>query len=152
VKCDPRPEVDAILGFERFGLVSYTSQTRVSTFIDYLEQGKICGTKCKECGCVQFPPRSHCVRCFSTNFEWKELAGDCELITYTKVDAAPSKFKDEAPYLLGIAEFPEGSKVFARIEKEILENELGVGMKLKLSVTKLANGNLSYLLRRSSSP
>ncbi len=138
------------MGFERFGLVSFTSQTRVSKFIDYLEQAKIYGTECKECGCIQFPPRAHCVRCFSTNFEWKELAGDCALITYTKVDAAPSTFKDQAPYLLGLAEFPEGPKVFAWIEKETPEDQLGVGMKLKLRVTKLANGNLSYLLGKPS--
>ncbi len=138
------------MGFEKFGWVSYTSQTRMSKFIDYLEEGKIYGTECKECGCVQFPPRAHCVRCFSSNFEWKELSGDCTLITYTKVDAAPSMFKDQAPYLLGLAEFPEGPKVFAWIEKEIPEDQLGAGMKLKLKVTKLTNGNLTYLLARPS--
>ncbi len=138
------------MGFEKFGWISYTSQTRMSKFIGYLEEGKIYGTECKECGCVQFPPRAHCVRCLSSNFEWKELSGDCALITYTKVDAAPSMFKDQAPYLLGLAEFSEGPKVFAWIEKEIPEDQLGAGMKLKLKVTKLTNGNLTYLLAKPS--
>ncbi|MGD0175977.1 MAG: Zn-ribbon domain-containing OB-fold protein [Candidatus Bathyarchaeia archaeon] len=134
------------MGFERFGWVSYASQTRISKFVDYLQEGKIYGTKCKECGCVQFPPRAHCVRCLSSSFEWKELAGDCVLITYTKVEAAPSMFKEQAPYLLGLAELPEGPKVFAWIDKTVPEDRINIGMKLKLNPTKLANGNLCYAL------
>lgn len=101
-----------------------------------------------ECGYVQFPPRAHCVRCLSNNFEWKELSGGCVLITYTKVDATPSMFKGLAPYLLGLAEFPEGPKVFAWIDKTIPEDQIGIGMKLKLKATTLVNGNLSYSLTK----
>lgn len=134
------------MGFERFGWISYASQTRISKFVDYLQEGKIYGTECKECGCVQFPPRAHCVRCLSSSFEWKELAGDCVLITYTKVETTPSMFKEQAPYLLGLAELPEGPKVFAWIDKTVPEDRINIGMKLKLNPTKLANGNLCYAL------
>ncbi len=136
------------MGFEKFGWVSYTSQTRISKFVDYLMEGKIVGTKCNECGLVQFPPRAHCVRCLSSSFEWKEFSGDCGLITYTKVDAAPSMFQDQAPYMLGLAEFPEGPKVFAWIDKGITEDQVALGMKLKLKAVKLSNGNASYLLTK----
>jgi len=136
------------LGFEKFGWVSYTSQTRISKFIDYLQEGKILGTQCKECGSVQFPPRAHCVKCFSSNFEWIELTGNCVLITYTKVDATPSMFKDQAPYVLGLAELSEGPKVFAWIDKTIPDNQINIGMKLKLQTRNLANGNLCYTLTK----
>jgi len=136
------------MGFEKFGWVSYASQTRVSKFIDYLQDGKICGTKCKECGCLQFPPRAHCIRCLSNDFEWKELSGDCVLITYTRVDASPATFKDQAPYLLGLAEFSEGPKVFAWVDNRIPEEQITPGMKMKLKASKLPNGNLSYLLTK----
>ncbi len=136
------------MGFEKFGWVSYASQTRISKFIGYLEDGKICGTKCKECGYVQFPPRAHCVKCLSNSFEWKELSGDCVLITYTKVDSTPSMFKEQAPYILGLAEFSEGPKVFAWIDRTIPDDQVGVGMKLKLNPTKLTNGNLCYTLTK----
>lgn len=72
------------------------------------------------------------------------------LITYTKVDATPSMFKDQAPYLLGLAEFPEGPKVFSWIDKTIPEDQISIGMKLKLNATKLVNGNLSYVLAKPS--
>lgn len=134
------------MGFERFGWISYAGQTRVSKFIDYLQAGEIYGTECEECGCVQFPPRAHCAKCLSTSFDWKKLSGDCALITYTKVDAAPSMFKEQAPYLLGLAQLAEGPKVLAWIDKATPEDKIRVGMKMKLTPTKLSNGNLSYIL------
>lgn len=136
------------VGFEKFGWVSYTTDTRVSKFVNYLQEGKIYATKCNECGLVAFPPRAHCVRCLSSNFEWKELSGDCALITYTKVDAAPSMFKDQAPYTLGLAEFTEGPKVFAWIDKTIPEDQIAIGMKLKLIATTLPSSRVSYVFTK----
>ncbi len=136
------------MGFEKFGLISYTSQTRVSKFIDYLAEGKIYGTVCRECGYVQFPPRAHCTRCFSSSWDWKQLSGGSTLVTYSKVEAAPAMFKDQAPYILGLAEFAEGPKVLAWIDKTIPETEIAAGMKLELTVVKLANRNLTYQLTK----
>jgi len=116
--------------------------------MDYLQEGKIYGTQCKECGCVQFPPRAHCVRCLSNSFEWKKLAEESVLIPYTKVDATPSMFKDQSPYFLGLAELSDGPKVFAWIDKTIPEDQVNIGMKLKLNPTKLTNGNLCYTLTK----
>jgi uncharacterized OB-fold protein len=139
------------MGFEKFGFVSCVSQTRISKFAEYLEVGKIQGTKCLDCGCVEFPPRAYCRRCLSDKWEWVPLSGDCNLVTYTKVEAAPAAFKEEAPYLLGLAEFLEGSKVFAWIDRSISESDVKVGMRLKLKPLKLANGNFAYLLSRANS-
>ncbi|MCK7504752.1 MAG: hypothetical protein MZV70_12145 [Desulfobacterales bacterium] len=38
--------------FKKFGTVSFTSLTKTNDFIDYLEKGKIAGTRCKDCGRV----------------------------------------------------------------------------------------------------
>jgi len=134
------------MGFESFGWVSYAGQSRVGQFIDYLKDGKICATKCQECGALQFPPRAHCVRCLSTNFSWSNLSGNCALMTYTKVDAAPAAFKDQAPYMLGLAELVEGPKIFAWIDKAVNENRIALGMKMRVKPKRLSNGNWSYAL------
>jgi uncharacterized OB-fold protein len=139
------------MGFEKFGWISYVSQTRVAKFVDFLEEGKIFGSKCKECGLLEFPPRAHCSRCLSNSFEWKQLSGECVLITYTKVDATPAAFKDQAPYFLGLAEFSDGPKVFAWIDKLIPDDQVAIGMKMQLKATKLTNGTLSYMLTKPSS-
>ena len=134
------------LGFEKFGLVSYVSQTRVSEFVKYLEAGKIYGTKCVECGHVEFPPRAYCSRCLSDKYEWIALSGDCKLLTFTKVEAAPAAFQDEAPYIVGLAEFSEGPKVLAWIDRAVPESDAKAGVKLRLKPMKLENGQLSYVL------
>ena len=139
------------MGFEKFGWVSYVRDTRLAEFVDYLQEGIICGTKCSECGSIQFPPRAHCPRCLSSNFEWKELSGECVLITHTNLQAAPSMFEDRAPYLLGLAELSEGPKVFAWIEKTIPEAQVTIGMKLRLKATTLSNGHLAYVLNPAES-
>ena len=136
-------------GFEKFGFVSFASQTRVAKFVDYLQDGNIYGTKCKECGCLQFPPKAHCTRCLSSDFGWKELSGDCTLITFTKVEAPSAAFKELAPYVLGLASSSEGPKFFAWIDKSISEGQITIGMKLKLKTSKLPNGNLSYILSKA---
>ncbi len=74
------------------------------------------------------------------------------MITFTKVEAAPASFKEQAPYLLGLAEFSEGPKVLAWIDLRIPEKNLKAGTKLKLKPTKLGNGNLSYLLTSPNLP
>jgi uncharacterized OB-fold protein len=132
------------MGFEKFGWISYAKETRVSRFVDYLQEGEIYGTECKECGFVQFPPRAHCAKCLASSFEWKKLSGDGILITYTKVYAAPSIFKEQAPYFLGLAQLAEGPRAFAWIDKTVPEDLVRMGMKLKLRPAKLPNGNLYY--------
>ena len=134
------------MGFEKFGWVPFLSQTRVAKFVDFLQEGKVYGTKCKECGALQFPPRAHCLRCLSSNFEWSHLSGNCTLITYTKVDATPAAFKEQAPYILGLAELTEGPKVFGWIDKSVAEDHISLGMKMRLRTIRLSNGNWTYVL------
>ena len=56
--------------FEKFGTVSFTSQSKVNDFIDFLEQGKVSATRCKTCNLDFFPPRAHCPQCLGNDIEW----------------------------------------------------------------------------------
>jgi uncharacterized OB-fold protein len=67
-------------------------------------------------------------------------------MTYTKVDAAPAAFKDQAPYTLGLAELAEGPKIFAWIDKAVNENRIALGMKMRVKPKQLSNGNWTYVL------
>lgn len=140
------------MGFEKFGWVPYVSQTRVAKFTEFLQAGKIYGSKCGECGLIQFPPRAHCVRCLSSNFEWHQLSGDCTLITHTKVEATPSAFQEQGPYSLGLAELAEGPKIFAWLDKSLTEDHISLGMKMHLKILQLPNGNWTYVLSESITP
>jgi uncharacterized OB-fold protein len=135
------------MGFEKFGVVSFTSDAKVSPFVDYLEKGKFMTTRCKQCGKTYFPPKADCPKCLSSDVEWLEINSIGTLQTFTVVLYGPTGFEDDAPYTLGIAEFDEGVRILGRVSKAISPVDIKVGMKVKLTPVKLANGHFIYEMR-----
>jgi len=136
------------MGFERFGTVSFVSQAKVSKFVDYLDEGKIMGTKCKSCGAKYFPPRNDCAQCLSSDVEWFEITGPGKLLTYSKLMYAPSGFEGDLPYRICVVEYPDGIKVFGRISSAIPDEELSIGMELVAAPVKLSGNKVSYEFQR----
>jgi len=135
------------MSFGRFGKVSYVAETKLQDFMKYLEKGKIMASKCKNCNRIYFPPRADC-DCLKGQPEWIELSGNCKLITYTTVHFAPASFRYDVPYVLGVAQFSEGPTVFAPLSKDIKQEEIKVGMQLKLVPLKLTGDKIIYELRK----
>lgn len=132
------------MGFETFGRVSFTADTKAAAFIDYLAQGKVMATRCKSCGTVYFPPRMDCASCLKSEVEWVEAPSTGELVTYSVVRYEPTGFEGDAPYTIAVGDFGNGIKIFSRLSKDIKEADIKVGMKLKLAVLKLPGDRLSY--------
>lgn len=135
------------MSFGRFGKVSYVAETKLQDFMKYLEQGKIMASKCKKCNRIYFPPRADC-DCMSGQPEWIELSGNCKLVTYTVVHFAPASFRYDVPYVLAVAQFEEGPTVFAPLSKEIKQEEIKIGMQLKLTPVILEGDKVIYELRK----
>jgi uncharacterized OB-fold protein len=133
------------MGFEKFGKVNYAAETKVKDFVGFLENGKIEGTQCRVCKKFYFPPRMDCNNCLATdNMNWKEIDNEWTLVTYTTAHFAPTGFESDTPYILAIAESVEGFKVLARLSKEISQNQVKPGMKLKLVPVKLPQEKTVY--------
>ena len=133
------------MGFEKFGKVNYTAETKVKDFVSRLDKGKIEATQCKVCKKVYFPPRMDCNNCLSTDqMNWKEIANDWTLLTYTKAHFAPTGFEEDTPYILVIAESKEGLKTLARLSKDADETKVAVGVKLQLVPVKLPHEKTAY--------
>ena len=134
--------------FNKFGTVSFTSITKINDFIDYLDKGKVMGTKCKDCGLVFFPPRADCYHCLTSNVEWFEVSGTGKLVTYSKLQYGPVGFEGDLPYTIALVDCG-AYKVFGRIAGDIPDNEIKVGMPMKVVANKLPNGQLNYVFRRA---
>jgi uncharacterized OB-fold protein len=132
--------------FKRFGTVSFTSITKVNDFIDYLEDGKVMGTKCNDCGRVFFPPRADCFQCLASNVDWFEVSGTGKLITFSKLEYAPVGFGDDLPYAIAVLDYGE-FKIFGRIASDLSEDEIKVGMEMKTVANKLPNGQMNYVFQ-----
>lgn len=52
-------------------------------FLAGLQEGKLLGVKCGECGKVYVPPQQLCSKCFKEIGEWTELSGEGEVVNYT---------------------------------------------------------------------
>ena len=137
------------MSFGKFGKIGYVSETKVADFVKYLEEGKIMATKCSKCGRLYFPPRADCPEDLTTDMTWQRLSGKCKLLTYTTAHFAPTGFQDDLPYTIGLAEDREGVKVYALLSKDINENEIRIGMDLQLTPLRLANGRITYELKKA---
>ncbi|NIR15464.1 MAG: Zn-ribbon domain-containing OB-fold protein, partial [Desulfobacterales bacterium] len=92
-------------GFEKFGLVSHTKESKAVDFVTYLEEGKVMGTRCKRCGTKYFPPQVDCPSCVISDVAWFEIKGNGKLLSYSVVNYGPLGFEDKAPYALALSEF-----------------------------------------------
>ena len=126
--------------FKKFGTVSFTSITKVNDFISYLEDGKVMGSRCKECGLFFFPPRADCHQCLSSNMEWVEVSGKGKLVTYSKLEFAPIGFGDDLPYAIAVLDYGD-YKVFGRISSDVPEGEIKVGMEMTTKATPFPTGS-----------
>ncbi len=130
--------------FKKFGTVSFTAITKTNDFINYLEEGKVMGTRCKDCGATFFPPRSDCSSCLKSNMEWFEVTGTGKLVSFSELKYGPVGFEDDLPYTIALVDYGD-YKVFGRISKDIPYEDLEVGMGLKTKSNTLPNGQLNYV-------
>jgi uncharacterized OB-fold protein len=132
--------------FKKFGTVSFTAVSRVNEFIDFLEKGRVAGTRCPSCGTAFFPPRADCARCLVDDMEWFEVQRPGRLVTYSRLQFAPEGFQEDVPYSIALLDFGD-FKMFGRIAPEVPEDALELGMEMVPAVRSLPNGQLTYEFR-----
>ena len=137
------------MGIDRFGKVSFTSETKADAFVTYLEQGKVMATRCRKCGTGYFPPKMDCPRCLDSEVEWFEVAGKGRLLTYSVVDYGPTGFEDDVPYILALAGFGDELQLFGRLSRDIEVIDIEIGMELKAVPLKLPGDRIAYEFQRA---
>ncbi len=118
--------------FKWFGKVNFSPYTKVSAFAQHLKDGRLMGSRCRQCGATSFPPRADCEECLSGDFEFFEMSGRATLHTYTKIVAAPTGFEDMAPYTVGVVDLEEGGRLLAWLGETIAADEIKIGMDLQV--------------------
>lgn len=132
------------MGFEKFGRKSFTAITKTAKFVDFLTEGKIKGTVCKDCRAKYFPPRADCAKCFSKNMDWFDMPERGKLETFTTAYYAPLGFEADPPYTMGVVDFGDGLKLFARLSKILKPEEVKVGMAVTVQPIKYDDGQISF--------
>ena len=134
--------------FKKFGTVSFASITKVNDFVSHLDEGRVTGTRCKDCGEVFFPPRADCYKCLTSNMEWFDVSGTGKLISYSKLEYAPVGFDGDLPYCIALLDYGD-YKVFGRLASDLPPEDIAVGMDMKTVVNELPNGQINYVFEKA---
>ena len=102
--------------------------------------------KCSNCNAVIAPPSGSCYACGGSEMEWTEVSGDGKLISFTVIHVAPDEFQNEVPYIIGIVELKEGTRITSRLGGYDPENpaDIKIGIPLKLGY-ELGDTGRKYL-------
>ena len=126
----------------------YDPLTVVSTFLKEIGNGKIYSLKCNTCQGLTVPPRGVCRHCGASTLEWVRLQGTGKLTSFTVIHIAPTEFKEEAPYVIGVVNLQEGVNVTARIEgfnpNEPNKIKIGTPVKIKKHVSREGKPLLTF--------
>jgi uncharacterized OB-fold protein len=114
-----------------------TAFTRV--FWDALREGQLRTTSCNDCGKFSFPPKPFCPHCWCKQVSWRDLSGRGRLYAATVIHAAPTAFKDEAPYRVGIVDLEEGMRLATRV---IGEGDIRLDAAVEIVVLNYHDGPL----------
>jgi uncharacterized OB-fold protein len=86
----------------------------------FLNEKKLMGTRCKDCGTLYCPPRRICLKCESTNLVWEQVSGKGKIATFSVIPYGPMPFIKEGygrdnPHCSGIIQLEEGPKIPAQL-------------------------------------
>lgn len=107
-------------------------------YFQSLNEMKITGSKCINCGLIQYPARAICEDCQSEGMEETQISGKGELAAFSVIYIPPTTmveagFGRENPNIAGIVKLPEGPMVSAQILgfDTLKPEEIKIGTPLK---------------------
>lgn len=96
-----------------------------------LGAGHFTSTYCQKCERMSFPPKPFCPHCWNRQVEWRHIAPRGVVYSATTIYAAPSVFREEAPYQVCIVDLDVGLRIATRLLGDTpTEQVLGQGVEL----------------------
>ncbi len=111
----------------------------VQSYIDFINEKKLMGTKCKDCNNIDLPPRGLCSKCISSNVEWQEVEGKGKLASFSAIHVGTTFMNNKGysmkePYLFGTIDLDAGTSIAGHIKGLDAKNpeKIVVGTRLKV--------------------
>jgi len=104
------------------------------TFWAAAAEGRLLGSRCRDCGDLTSHPRGFCPSCWSDDVEDVDLSGRATLHTYSVVRANPMPpFVDLVPYVAAIVELSEGPRLATRLVDVDPDDPDGIAIGMALT-------------------
>ena len=115
------------------------------SYHQFLNEERLMGSRCQECGALFVPPRPICIRCQGQAMEWVEMSGEGKLAAFTCITVGPQLmieqgYDREHPYVSGVVELAEGARVDAQIVEVDAKRPETIQIGMPLVVTFLHRG------------
>jgi uncharacterized OB-fold protein len=72
--------------------------------------------RCTQCGQVDATTRSICSNCLGMTLERCEVTGQGNLVSWTTIRRAPTRFREDAPYHVCVVDLDSGQRVTGRLQ------------------------------------
>ena len=110
----------------------------IKSYIDYLSERKLMGSKCKDCGASYVPVRKLCTKCNSVNMEWAEMSGKGKIEAFTCITVGTPFFVEKGygrnkPYCFSVIRLDEGPMISGQLigVDESKPDTIKIGMPVK---------------------
>lgn len=110
----------------------------IKSYIDYLSEKKLMGSKCKDCGASYVPVRKLCTKCNSVNMEWVEMSGKGKVAAFTSITVGTPFFVEKGydrnkPYCFSVIKLDEGPMISGQLigVDESKPETINIGMQVK---------------------
>ncbi|MGD9955698.1 MAG: Zn-ribbon domain-containing OB-fold protein [Candidatus Nanopelagicales bacterium] len=99
-------------------------------FFDGLDRGEVVVPWCEHCDDHVWPPRSHCIRCYTAVAVSRTLPGTGELYSYAVVHRGEGAFAKRPPYVLAYVALDGGPTIMADVVAGDAALEVGARVRL----------------------
>ena len=105
-------------------------------YFDFIDEGRIMGSRCRACGDVSLPPRPVCKECGSVEMDWEELDGRGEVKAFSVINVPLSRMEGRSPYAVGVVKLDDGPSVSGLILNVTEGGELSVCSRVEAEYVK----------------
>jgi len=110
------------------------------------ERYRLEGCRCARCGHVMYPPRGRCAKCGSESLDVYRLPERGALLTFSVVRSAPKGFERMTPYVLGIVELEDGTRITAQVT-DVAPESVSIGMAVEAVFRKVSEDGDSGIIQ-----
>ena len=100
--------------------MSEEKEITVQSYLEYVANKKLMGSKCKKCNVTYVPPRKYCIKCNSTDMGWIEMSGKGKIAAFSCIGVgttfmANKGYSMKKPYCFSVIKLDEGPMVSGQL-------------------------------------
>ena len=98
---------------------------------------RLTGSKCSNCGDLNFPPKPVCPKCRNRAAEAFRFSGKGTIYSFATVYQSTEAFAPYVPYVVALIDLAEGPRITAQLT-DIEPGQVQIGMPVEMVIRKIS--------------